>query len=82
MSSGNGAFLSAAMALLRSGWTLMTSVHYPGTNISIAVITVGAFFVVFSIRVLTWALTRRLSVGGSMRTMRRFDSSRGNGKDK
>ena len=59
----NNAFLQAVEALLLPAWNLMTSVRYPGTNVTIATILVGAFVAAFSLRIITWTLTRRFSVG-------------------
>jgi len=72
----NQPFLEAAQGLLKLSWQMLTSVKYPGTNIPIASIVLGAFCVVLSLRFISWALTKRMHLGSLGRDTSNLLSSR------
>ena len=59
----NTSFLEMLGLVLSSTWRLLTSVHYPGTRLSIAEILVGLFVAYFSLHIVSWILTRSFSMG-------------------
>ena len=63
----NQPFLEAAQGLLKLSWQMLTAVKYPGTEIPIASIIIGAFCVIISLRFVSWALTKRMHLGSLSR---------------
>lgn len=49
-------FMLSVECLFSNTWMLLTSIDFPGTEMSIAQILVGAFMVGFSLRILAHAL--------------------------
>lgn len=45
-------FVSAVECVFSNTWTLLTTIHFPGTSLSIAQISIGAAMAAFSLRVL------------------------------
>ena len=52
--------IQAIAGIFSSAWTMMMSVRFPGSNITIANIIVGAFVITFGIRILAYVLNKRL----------------------
>ena len=48
----NEGVLSYVTALFTNSWNMLETVNYPGTNLSLAVILLGSFLVVFSMRLI------------------------------
>ena len=46
-------FMLAVESIFSNVWTLLTSINFPGTEMSIAQISIGAAMACFSLRVLT-----------------------------
>jgi len=56
-------FLQAVAGLFLSGWTMLVSVKFPGTELPIAVIIVGAFVISFAIRLVAYVLGMTVNAG-------------------
>ena len=56
-------FFEAAQALFTAGWTMLRQVTFPGTGMPIIVILIGAFVLVFGIKILAYVLHMHVSVG-------------------
>lgn len=48
----NEGVISYITSLFSNSWNMLESVNYPGTNLSLAVIGIGSFLVIFSLRLL------------------------------
>ena len=57
-------FMQATTAIIKASWTMLTSLKYPGTEIPIAVILVGAFLAAYAIRILAYVLRMNINTGG------------------
>jgi hypothetical protein len=58
--------IQAMGAVIESAWKMITTVKYPGSEIPIGVILVGAFVVGFGIRILAYTLRMTVNVGSSL----------------
>jgi hypothetical protein len=56
-------------AVMNIGWTVISSVKFPGSQMPIAVIMVGAFVAVFGIRILYYVLGMRVDVSDGVETI-------------
>lgn len=49
--------------LITTGWRMLISITFPGTNMPIAVIMIGAFVVVYGIKLFALILNKSVNVG-------------------
>ena len=59
----NSPLIQAIGAVLDAGWTMLTTIRFPGTEIPIAIILVGMFVAYFGIKILAYVLVMRVDVG-------------------
>ena len=57
--------VEAITGMLSIAWEMIISVKFPGSDIPIAVILVGAFVICFGIRIFAWAIGRSVNIGVS-----------------
>ena len=52
-------FLQVTQALFRGAWSMLVAINFPGTELSVAYILVGAFMAGVSLRVIKYLLNYR-----------------------
>jgi len=60
----NNAFIQAMTGLFQVSWELLISVRFPGTEMPVAMMLVGAFVVSSGLRILAFVLSMTVNVGG------------------
>jgi hypothetical protein len=59
--------IEAITAVLQIGWTMLMRVRFPGSEIPIAIIIVGAFVIAFGIRIFAFTMGMSINVGETSR---------------
>ena len=65
----NSPIIQAIGAVIDAGWTMLTRINFPGTDIAIAIILVGMFVAYFGIKILAYVLVMRVNVGDIAESM-------------
>jgi multisubunit Na+/H+ antiporter MnhC subunit len=60
--------IEAVGAIFTFGWTMLTSVKFPGSEMPIAVIIIGAFVIGFAIRIFAFVMRMTVNVDDSVGT--------------
>jgi hypothetical protein len=74
---GENVFIQATAAIFNGAWTILTAVRFPGTNMPIAMILVGAFLAVTSIRILAYVLKMSVNTGSLVSNNDKISKRRG-----
>ena len=69
--------IEAVAALISIGWSMLISVKFPGSNMPIAAILIGAFVIFFGIRIFAFVMGMSVNVGPEIREAKRASRKKG-----